>query len=106
MDIALCGGEYFIIECGCLNSVGFYDSDIHKIVEAVSLEVDSWKKANIGDTVKTTSGDEFVVLDQMIEDGQQHVWRCKCEAPFDCLFSPCSYGVPSQNFEVINKEIK
>jgi hypothetical protein len=36
MDIALCGGEYFIIECGCLNSVGFYAADIFKIVEAVS----------------------------------------------------------------------
>jgi hypothetical protein len=29
-------GEYYIIECGCLNSVGFYHSDIDKIVEAVT----------------------------------------------------------------------
>lgn len=36
MDIALCGGDYYIIECGCLNSVGFYDADIPKIVEEVS----------------------------------------------------------------------
>lgn len=36
MDIALCGGEYYIIECGCLNSVGFYASDIYKIVKSVS----------------------------------------------------------------------
>lgn len=36
MDIALCGGEYFIIECGCLNSVGFYAADISKIVRSVS----------------------------------------------------------------------
>lgn len=36
MDIALCGGQYFIIECGCLNSVGFYDADIPAIVKAVS----------------------------------------------------------------------
>lgn len=36
MDIALCGDEYFIIECGCLNSVGFYAADISKIVKSVS----------------------------------------------------------------------
>lgn len=36
MDVALCGGEYFIIECGCMNSVGFYLADIGKIVRAVS----------------------------------------------------------------------
>ena len=37
MDIALCGGNYYIIECGCLNSVGFYAADIQKIVKEVSL---------------------------------------------------------------------
>jgi len=36
MDIALCGGEYFIIELGCLNSVGFYAADIPKIVKEVT----------------------------------------------------------------------
>jgi hypothetical protein len=36
MDIALCGGDYYIIECGCLNSVGFYAADIFKIVKTVS----------------------------------------------------------------------
>lgn len=36
MDIALCGGEYYIIECGCLNSVGLYACDIFKLVESVS----------------------------------------------------------------------
>lgn len=36
MDIALCGDEYYIIECGCLNSVGFYDADISKIVKSVT----------------------------------------------------------------------
>lgn len=36
MDIALCGGDYYIIECGCLNSVGLYHSDISKIVKYVS----------------------------------------------------------------------
>lgn len=36
MDIALCGGDYYIIECGCLNSVGLYHSDIYKIVKSVS----------------------------------------------------------------------
>lgn len=28
--------EYYIIECGCMNSVGFYHSDIQKYVEAVT----------------------------------------------------------------------
>ena len=36
IDIALCGDEYYIIECGCLNSVGFYDADISKIVRSVT----------------------------------------------------------------------
>ena len=35
MDIAETGGEYYIIECGCFNSVGFYDIDIEKVVLAV-----------------------------------------------------------------------
>lgn len=29
-------GTYYIIECGCLNSVGFYHADISKIVSAVT----------------------------------------------------------------------
>ncbi len=36
MDIALCGDTFYIIECGCLNSCGFYDADINKIVQKVS----------------------------------------------------------------------
>jgi hypothetical protein len=38
MDIAKCSGEheYYIIECGCMNAVGFYCCDIHKYVEALS----------------------------------------------------------------------
>lgn len=41
MDIAKCSGknEYYIIECGCMNSVGFYASDIFKYVEALSSYV-------------------------------------------------------------------
>lgn len=39
MDIALCGGDYYIIECGCLNSVGLYAADIYKIVKCVSESV-------------------------------------------------------------------
>ena len=39
MDIALCGDEYYIIECGCMNSVGFYAADISKIVHAISEHV-------------------------------------------------------------------
>ena len=26
------GGEYYILECGCVNSVGFYDMDIENVV--------------------------------------------------------------------------
>ena len=33
MDIALCGGDYYIIECGCLNSVGLYHCDLTKLVD-------------------------------------------------------------------------
>lgn len=36
MDIALCGDEYYIIECGCINSVGFYHADIEKLVKALT----------------------------------------------------------------------
>jgi len=41
MDIAQVKDEdgtesYYIIECGCMNSVGFYHADIHKYVESVS----------------------------------------------------------------------
>lgn len=35
MDIALCDNSYYIVECGCFNSVGFYCADIDVIVEAV-----------------------------------------------------------------------
>jgi hypothetical protein len=37
MDIcSLHDGTYYIIECGCLNSVGFYHADISKIVTSVT----------------------------------------------------------------------
>ncbi len=36
MDIALCGGEYYIIECGCLNSVGLYHCDVKKLITGVT----------------------------------------------------------------------
>lgn len=42
MDVALCGDEYYIIECGCFNSVGFYHSDVKKIIK----EVDKFVKNN------------------------------------------------------------
>lgn len=40
MDIGISGGDYYIIECGCLNSTGFYHSDVEKIVKAVSEFID------------------------------------------------------------------
>jgi len=36
MDIALCGGDYYIIECGCMNSVGFYSCSILDYVRCIS----------------------------------------------------------------------
>lgn len=38
MDIANCGdeGEYYIIECGCINSVGFYHANIEKIIVSLA----------------------------------------------------------------------
>jgi len=39
--------KYFIIECGCMNSVGLYSSDIHKFVEALSNYVQN-KTATTG----------------------------------------------------------
>lgn len=40
MDIGETGGDYYIIECGCVNSVGFYESDVEKIV----LEITNYVK--------------------------------------------------------------
>ena len=36
MDICRCGEDYYIVECGCLNSAGFYSADVRAIVTAVS----------------------------------------------------------------------
>ena len=36
MDICLCGDEYYIVECGCMNGAGFYKADIESIVSNVS----------------------------------------------------------------------
>ena len=36
MDVCLCGDQYYIVECGCMNGAGFYNADIHKIVTSVS----------------------------------------------------------------------
>lgn len=41
MDIALCGDEYYIIECGAMNSVGFYAASIEDIVTAITEYVDN-----------------------------------------------------------------
>ena len=36
MDIAsVHDGEYYIIECGCLNSVGLYHCDINKLFKSI-----------------------------------------------------------------------
>lgn len=36
MDICLCGDEYFIVECGCMNGAGFYKANIENIVANVT----------------------------------------------------------------------
>ncbi|OPZ93999.1 MAG: hypothetical protein BWY74_00916 [Firmicutes bacterium ADurb.Bin419] len=36
MDVALCEGQYFIVECNCFNDTGFYDHDILTIVKSVN----------------------------------------------------------------------
>jgi ATP-grasp domain, R2K clade family 3 len=36
MDVALSNGQYFIIECNCFNSTGFYGHDIQRIVEDIN----------------------------------------------------------------------
>lgn len=36
MDIALCGDSYYIVECGGMNSAGFYKANISDIVSSVT----------------------------------------------------------------------
>lgn len=36
MDIAFCGDSYYIIECGCINSCGFYAASIENIIVAIT----------------------------------------------------------------------
>lgn len=36
MDICVCGDEFYIVECGCMNAAGFYAADIGEIVAQVS----------------------------------------------------------------------
>lgn len=36
MDIALCGGQYYIVECNCINYSWPYECDIFKFVEGIT----------------------------------------------------------------------
>jgi len=36
MDVCQTGDEFYIVECGCMNSAGFYASDIRAIVKSVT----------------------------------------------------------------------
>jgi len=36
LDVALCEGQYYIVECNCFNDTGFYDHDIFAIVKSVN----------------------------------------------------------------------
>jgi len=45
MDICLCGDELFILECGCMNSAGFYAANVYDIVSFASeayTNLDKW----------------------------------------------------------------
>ena len=46
MDICLCGDELFILECGCVNSAGFYASKVHDIVYYVTEAYSESEKWN------------------------------------------------------------
>jgi len=39
MDIALCGDKYYIIECGCINSVGLYGCDLENLMVNITNHV-------------------------------------------------------------------
>jgi len=43
MDIGFSGDEYYIIECGCMNSVGFYDADVREYIKGISEYVNELK---------------------------------------------------------------
>lgn len=63
-------------------------------------------KAKIGDTVKTISGDEFIVMsEETDENGIQYVYRVSDkeseERGDDMIFAWDSYGVPDTNFTII-----
>ena len=61
--------------------------------------------AQIGDTIRTTSGTEFIVQSQEIVDGTQWVWSITDEEyEEEMMFSPVDYGVPATNFEIINRK--
>lgn len=32
IDVCLCDDEWKIVECGCINSAGFYKSDLHRLI--------------------------------------------------------------------------
>jgi hypothetical protein len=36
MDVCLCGDQYYIVECNCMNGAGFYNANIADIVNSVS----------------------------------------------------------------------
>lgn len=41
MDVAECGGELYVLEVGCVNSAGFYESDVDAIVCGVCRYLES-----------------------------------------------------------------
>ena len=36
MDVCLCGDDYYIVECNCMNGAGFYNANIESIVSGVT----------------------------------------------------------------------
>ena len=65
-------------------------------------------KAKIGDTVRSFDGVEIIVkMEETDKDGMQYVWRESKEYfddnPDQMYFSPESWALPWQNFEIVNK---
>ena len=92
-------------------------------IEALDKQLKN-KRANIGDTVRSKSNDPkggyfrgedgydtFVVMKEEVDErGTQWVWRCVCPYPpedprsDECIFSPCSYGMPDTKFDIIKRK--
>lgn len=86
MDIALCGGDYYIIECGCMNSVGFYDCDVSKFIKGVSDYVSAKTYTK---SLKPRTGFETEVISGAVLKDSGH----KVDGLNNPLIDDCNYFV-------------